>query len=57
MSMLYLQRMLDNEGVPVKCYAVHPGLVPTDLWYDGAGKFLGMVAHSAKRIFRVLNLI
>ncbi|XP_013198088.2 retinol dehydrogenase 12 [Amyelois transitella] len=32
MSARYINRLLDQEGYPVKCYAVHPGIVDTDLF-------------------------
>lgn len=32
MSARYINKMMEEEGYPVKCYAVHPGIVDTDLF-------------------------
>lgn len=32
MSARYINKMLENKNVPVRCYAVHPGMVNTDLF-------------------------
>lgn len=32
MSARYVNRLLEQEGSPVKCFAVHPGIVNTDLF-------------------------
>lgn len=34
MSARYVNKLLEQEGCSVKCYAVHPGIVDTDL-FDG----------------------
>lgn len=53
MSMLHLQKKLDAENAQVFCYAVHPGLIPTDLWYSAGGYLLGMFGRFARSMFRV----
>ncbi|XP_026761035.2 retinol dehydrogenase 11-like [Galleria mellonella] len=32
MTARYINKLLEQEGCPVKCYAVHPGIVNTDLF-------------------------
>lgn len=53
MSMLNLQRQLQEDDANVNCYAVHPGLVPTDLWYSGGGPIVGYCGEKVKRLLRV----
>ncbi|CAL8144831.1 unnamed protein product [Orchesella dallaii] len=52
MSMLALERRLVEEDAQVHCYAVHPGMIPTDVLADLVGDFLD---RNLKRIMRTIE--
>ncbi|CAL8102491.1 unnamed protein product [Orchesella dallaii] len=51
-GMLTFQNMMLEEEAQVNCYAVHPGLIPTELWYDAGGNFLGRFGHIFSGLLR-----
>ncbi|ODM96753.1 Short-chain dehydrogenase TIC 32, chloroplastic [Orchesella cincta] len=55
MGMLTFQKQLLEDDAQVYCYAVHPGLIPTDLWLEAGGPFIARVAQLINGIFRTVK--
>lgn len=52
-AMLDLDKRMEQEGANIHSYCVHPGLVPTDLWYSAGGGIARIISASLRFIFRV----